>query len=492
MKKLVMFLLIVSVLFSVTLAANGKSDASAGELKPLIWYVPGGAGFPYNETEEAAVYTAFNEMAKEAIGTSVEIRAQGKFGEYNETMPLILASGEYLDLIWTAPWSNDFLKNANDGFYAGLDELLETYGKDILADTREQLEATRINGEIRGVWSQQIAAYNSNIQVQTPMAEKYGWDMDSVKSMRDIEPFLKDIAENEPDLLPFGVSGEPWKLAQNYYGIVNFSVLPNVVGTYVADEDITVINLIESPEYRDWCSLMNDWYKKGYIPKDGLTYSFDQWNQLKNQSRTVFNHHNTYNPQNKAGLRAGVPFDSFRIGKPATITTNIINTINSVSAGSNQKEKAVELLNFLWTDKDAYNTLVWGLEGRHYQWTDATHIKPIEDSGYYTNIPWMWGNTFNSFLTGNQPETLFDEVRELNRTSIKAPSLGFNPNVEEVKTLIASVSAVVDQYNVPVSGGYIDPAKGISEYLDALKKAGVDELIEKLQMQVDAWKKVNK
>jgi hypothetical protein len=82
---------------------------------------------------------------------------------------------------------------------------------------------------------------NSNIQVQTPMAEKYGWDMDSVKSMRDIEPFLKDIAENEPDLLPFGVSGEPWKLAQNYYGIVNFSVLPNVVGTYVADEDITVI-----------------------------------------------------------------------------------------------------------------------------------------------------------------------------------------------------------------------------------------------------------
>jgi putative aldouronate transport system substrate-binding protein len=35
--------------------------------------------------------------------------------------------------------------------------------------------------------------------------------------------------------------------------------------------------------------------------------------------------------------------------------------------------------------------------------------------------------------------------------------------------------------------GYVDPETELPKYLEALKKAGIDELISKLQAQIDAW-----
>jgi putative aldouronate transport system substrate-binding protein len=480
------------VALSTPLFAAGEQEGTAAEPQPLVWYVPGGSGYPYNETEEAAVYEAFNELVEADLGTTVEINVQGKFGEYNETMPLVLASGEYLDIVWTAVWSNDFLQNAYDGFYAGLDSLLEQYGQDILADTRAQLEATRINGEIRGVWSQQIAAYNTVFKTRMDLVDKYGWEPAEIDWLADLEPWLADVDANEPDLVPFGPGVEAWKLVQPYYRIANFGFLQSVVGVYADEDEIEVVNLVQTPEFREWCNLMHDWYQEGYIPQDGLTYTRDQWNQLGNQNKLALAHHNTYNPQNAELEIGGIINNTFRVGDPLTLTTNIINTIQSVSSQSEQQAKSVEFLNWLWTNQEAYNILVWGLEGSHYERVDESHIRPIQDSGYYTNIPWMWGNTFQSYLLPNQEDGLFEEVKMLNDTSLKANVLGFNPDVNELKTLIASISAVIDQYKVPLTGGYVDPDEGIAEFQAALDKAGLPDLIEMLQAQIDEWVEVNK
>ena len=493
MKRVITVVTIAALLFGgAALAFATGSEEVAGSSDPLIWYVPGGNGYPYNETEEAAVYEAFNAMTEEALGVTVDIRTQGAFGEYRDTMPLILASGEDMDLLWTANWSNDFLQNAFDGFLAGLDDLLVEYGQDILADTAEQLEATRVNGEIRAVWSQQIAVYNTQITVNMDLVEEYGWDFESVQTFEDVVPFLQDVVQNEPEFIPYGPKENPWGLIWPYYGITGPGVLGSVLGMYAEDESRTIFNLIESDEYRQWAELMYEWNQAGYVPQDGLTYTTDQWRQLQNQARLAMFHHNTYNPQNAEIERAGTLYKAFRIGDGYTITGNIINTLQAIHSQSERKEDAMRLLNFLWTDSDAYNTLVWGLEGRHYERTGPNRITPIQDSGYYTNIPWMWGNTFHGYLLSHQDDGLFEEVADLNASSLKVPSLGFNPNLDEIKTLVATVTAVKDQYETQVGGGYIDPAVGIPQYVEALQQAGIDELIELLQAQIDGWAAANR
>ncbi len=493
--KRTLFLLIAALLVLATatpLFAAGQRDAAVAEDEPLIWYVPGGGGYPYTEADERDVYAAFNDLLERDLGTTVEINVQGSFGEYDERMPLILASGEYMDILWTAVWSNDFLQNASDGFYAGLDDLLEEYGKDILADIREQLEATRVDGQIRAIWSQQIAAYNSVFSVRMDLVEKYGWTPEAVQSLADIEPWLADVRDNERELIPFGPGSEAWKLIQPYYGIGSLGFLDGVIGVRVAEAEPEVINLIQTPEFREWTNLMYSWQTQGFIPEDGLTYTRDQWAQFMNQARLAFSHHNTYNPQLAEREVAGVMTKTYRIGEPMTLTSNITNTLHAVHSRSVQKEKAVEMLNWLWTNSEAYNILVWGLEGRHYERLGANQIRPIQDSGYYTNLPWMWGNTFIGYLLPGQDEGLFDEVARLNEESLKANILGFNADRSAIRTLVASVSAVVDQYENPLEGGWVNPEQGIAEFQAALDRAGLQDLIDALQAQIEEWWAVNR
>jgi len=169
-------------------AAGGGESSSTATSEPLVWYMPGGNGFPYNEAAQKAVDDKFNELVQKAIGTTVEINYPGTFSDYNTKMPLILASGERMDLFWTATWSNNFLQAVANGYCAGLDDLLVKYGQDILKDTKDQLEATRVDGQIRGVWSQQIAAYQDVVYAQRPIVEKYGFDMSKVKSLLSMAP----------------------------------------------------------------------------------------------------------------------------------------------------------------------------------------------------------------------------------------------------------------------------------------------------------------
>ena len=50
------------------------------------------------------------------------------------------------------------------------------------------------------------------------------------------------------------------------------------------------------------------------------------------------------------------------------------------------------LLNLLNTDKEIYNTLVWGVEGKHYKKVADNRIETIKDSGFQMGSPWEFGN----------------------------------------------------------------------------------------------------
>ncbi len=483
MKKIIYVLMLV--LMAGTLFAAGQADAAddSEKLTELIWYVPGG---PY--TDSAVVYDALNEMFNRDLGINVEIKATGGFGEYRETMPLAMASGEKFDLVWTASWCNTFLDAATDGLYAPLDELLPKYAPTIWKDTGDSLEATRVDGKIRAVWAQQIAAYTSNVILRQPLIDKYGWDVSTIQTIQDIEPFLADIKANEPDLIPLSTR-QPlsiWQLPFLQYA--GLGVIEPILAVRVEDETVTVFNLLEDPEYIAIIELAWDWYQKGYIAKDGLTYNNDQWTQMANAGKIGIDVHNTWVPGSEVStspygeLTFRVPF-----GQSFQNTNNITSTLNAVSAASDNKEAAVRLLEYLWTNEEAYNALVWGLSGKHYEELEGGFIRPNPDSGYYTNMPWVFGNTFMSYLKEGQNPEANALVYDLNQNAKKASVMGFIINLEDIQTLVASIDTVREQYNNAVCSGYMDPAVELPKYQAELKKAGIDELIAEVQAQIDAW-----
>lgn len=489
MKKMVSILLCLAFLLAVLpVAAGGQGEGGEGKDAPeLIWYVPGGSGFPYGLEDEQEVYSKLNAMIHRDLGFTVDIRATGGFGEYRETMPLAMAAGEDFDLVWTAHWCNSFMDAAGDGYYAGLDELLPEYAPTIWKDTKDALESTRVNGEIRGVWSQQIAAKTSNFFLLQNMIDKYGWDTAAIHELKDLEPLLARIQADEPEMIPLSIRKPMAEWMTHDMGYGEIGILIELLAIRLDDKSCRVFNLATDPAYVEYIKLARDWFAKGYIPKDGLTYNNDQWNQMVNSGKVAIKLHNTWIPgKEKNGTSFGDTWVQFPFDGPSVMQGgNITATLNAVSSRSKHPEEAVRLLEYLWTNEEAYNLLTWGLEGEHFS-RNGDYITPIQDGGYYTNIPWVFGNTFISYLKEGENPAANGLIYRLNQDAVKSPLMGFALEMDPIKTLVASVSSVKEQYYMAVVGGYVGDGE-YNQYVAALEQAGINELISEIQGQIDAW-----
>jgi putative aldouronate transport system substrate-binding protein len=100
----------------------------------------------------------------------------------------------------------------------------------------------------------------------------------------------------------------------------------------------------------------------------------------------------------------------------------------------------------------------------------------------------MYGNQFLAYFKEGQSITDWDDTMALNRNAKPSPALGFAFDSVPVQTELASVSAVVKEYELSLSTGSVDPARVLPEFLDKLKGAGSERIIAEVQKQLDAWK----
>ena len=62
---------------------------------------------------------------------------------------------------------------------------------------------SQINGVNYGVPTDKEFAVNGGFVWNKDLADKYNLDMPSVESVEDLEPMLKVIKENEPNVIPY-------------------------------------------------------------------------------------------------------------------------------------------------------------------------------------------------------------------------------------------------------------------------------------------------
>ena len=89
----------------------------------------------------------------------------------------------------------------------------------------------------------------------------------------------------------------------------------------------------------------------------------------------------------------------------------------------------------------------------------------------------------------------FEDRREENKkfmqNAVASPIYGFNLNPESVKGAVASISNVESQYLGGLLTGELNPEEYIPKFVQALKDAGIDEVVQEAQTQLDAWLKAN-
>ncbi|MFR5073294.1 MAG: ABC transporter substrate-binding protein [Bianqueaceae bacterium] len=197
-----------------------------------------------------------------------------------------------------------------------------------------------------------------------------------------------------------------------------------------------------------------------------------------------------YKPGVEADMKTRYGYDVYvqPMGQPVLSTGSITATVTAVSRTSENPERAMMLINLVNTDKELYNLLVFGEEGKHYTKESDTRIKVT--SGY-SGLAWAIGCQFNAYLVDGQDDDVWEETKRLNGEAKMSHLLGFYFDDTNVKDQIANVGAVEGTFATGGTYGLlpIEEEKEVQAKMTQAKMdAGYQDIMDELQRQLDQWK----
>lgn len=490
MKRLSAILLAAVLAFGAagcTDKADKQGDGS-GDVPTLTWYVPGD---PQNDIAE--INAAASKITREKIGADIELKFIDT-GAYKERMSMNMASSTEFDLCFIGylyPYSDA----VDMGGLLEIGDLLEKYAPELLKSMPSYfLEAATTENGIYAVPNQQITGFGTGVYIRKDLAEKYNVDTSKINNFEDLEPFAQLIKDNEPELVPSVKLTSASFIEKDGMDskITSMAISSPTVWWDVEKEK--AIPLYEMPGIKESVKKVNEWYKKGYIRQDvainsdsGLGDSYSRAGRYAIVTET-----------NKPGVLSdiktmtGYEYVEAFTTPPVMAYNSPLSTTIAVSRTSKHPEEAVKFINLVNTDKELYNIFCFGIEGKHYT-CENNRVYQKENSGYAPSADWKFGNQFNAMLKEGQNDDDWEKTVELNNMAVKAPFMGIFFNTEDILTELAQISKVNEQYvTALMDTGVQDPDTYWDEYISAMKKAGIDKVIDHYQTQINDFMKNKK
>ena len=499
-KKKAMALLLVSVMAGSMLAGCGSDNASSsndGSSKSadssnqdsytVKILAPGDAS-----TDDCAkISEAASKITEEKFNTKVELTRVG-FGSYDQQVNLTLASSEKLDLMYE--YCGNVTSAISSGQIVPITDYLDSYGSDMKSQISDSdWKCVTFNGDIYGVPANKEKATGWGFAMNKEMADATGIDYSSIKTEEELEPLLEKVKEMYPDVYPIVSNNGSMSL------MTDQDDLGGDIGSLesASGDNTTVINYYGTDEYMNEMKLRYDWAQKGLIMPDAST-STENANSLIGAGKGFGRFTNT-----KPGIEkemekeVGKEVVVLEMVKPYTTTTRV-DIVWYVPHNSEKPERAVQVLNEIYTNPDLANLFINGLEGKHYEFVDkekglVNYPEGVNASNTgYTSLPWAWPNETISYIWEGLDSDIWDQIQEFNKDATVSPAKGFAWDNTEVQNEVTACANVVAKYGPALECGSLDPETTIPKFLDELKAAGADTIIAEKQKQLDAWLEANK
>lgn len=465
-----------------------ETDNSGSETAELIWYQVGSA-----QKDSDIVLEKVNEYTKQKIGVRLNIINVG-WGDYNQKMKAVINSGDDWDLCFTSSWTNDYLQNAQKGAFLELDEYLKEEGKEMFENIDSRFwKAAQVGGKTYGVPSEKEIG-NCPMWVFTKeYVDKYRIPYEEIHTLEDLEPWLKLIKENEPEVVPLYVT-------KDYTAPTYMDKIQDPVGIEYGDDTLTVRNVFETERMKSTLHTMRRYYEAGYINEDAATASDDP-----SIRRFVTKGDGQPYAEIVWGKDLGYEVVASQIMDTKVTNASARGALTAVNRNSQYPEKAVELLNLINTDKYLRNLLNYGIEGIHWKKAEVPEDEKAAAEGkdyiYNTkaavdrtkgkdySVPyWVQGGLFNTYVLENEPIDKWATFKEFNDASEEAPSFGFDFHLEPVSAQVAGFRNVLDEFGKALYTGSVEPDDYLPKLQEKLEAAGIQEVIDEMQRQIDEWK----
>ena len=473
-KKLLLVCLCSMLIISIG-GCNKGTNSKGEEVTTLKVFMIGN-----EENDNPLVIGEVNKLLEKEIGVNLDWNLIAT-GSFTQKMSLMMASSETFDICFTG-FVNPFVNSARDGAFLELNQLIDKEAPKLKALLPQYLwDAATIDGKIYAVPNQQINAVVSSIFTFESYAKKYNIDASKIKNTADLEPYLEQVKQQQPDKWAYRVDN-----AGQFGAGDNYEVVTPGLAIKKGDPQAQLLNYFETPEYLEGVKITRSWFEKGYIRQDIASVMDDNSDYLA--GKYVFSH-SGWGLASSASTLSKFPGEKpyyIITGKPYLTTDLCDSTMLAISRTSKNPKKAIKYIETINTNKEIYNLLSHGIEGKHYTRTDNDHIKYVPKSGYAPNHPWAFGNQFNSYVMEGNDVDIWDKEKAFNLSAEQSPLLGFRPNKDNVTTEMAQVMAVVQEFK-GLDKGSADVTKAYPQMIERLKNAGLEKIKAEYQKQINEF-----
>lgn len=368
------------------------------------------------------------------------------------------------------------------------------------SDYMNQVNLMLASGEQLDLFQAYNTSHLKYIQDGTALdiTEKLGIDMSQVTKPEDLTAVFAKVKEAYPDMTIIDPNRAN-ALFESYLGKIDkIDPLGDNIASPVSgvayQDNATVVDMYETTDFKELCELTRSWFEAGYYASDAATTTATTAELL--MSGNCFG---TFcglgNPKiaQQYTNNYGHPFENVQISDSMIWSGN--GGAWMVNSGCKDPSAACKFMNLLYTDAYVDNLLVYGEEGVDYKldengcavapdgYTDLNSVAYTNNMNYY-----FWGN---KWLTYPVAGGLYGEEKETNKQQNydgdHSNYYGFLYDYSDKEAEYTACQNIVEEYKKSLWVGAADVDTTLAEMTKRLKAAGMDDLIQAKQEQLDAW-----
>lgn len=502
MKKKILLLFMCVTMIGINLLGcssnekqtNSNTEKSEGSEEPeedvyTVTMVIGGTQQP----DEARIEAKINEILEKELNANLDLVVL-PWGSKTQQIQLMLSGDEKIDCLYTDATSSAQYMRA--GQIIDMTELINQYGTNVKEIFGEDiLESNAIDNFIFGIPTQIERGSIPAIFMRKDITQKYNIDISQIKEPQDMEAIFEIVKAGEPDMTMLYSSSKDDPPVDRLNG---FDTLgdANMLGVLMNQEESTeIVNLFASDWYMDTTMMIHDWFEKGYINQDAGTDP-ENWRSVF-KAGNLFSIFFTCHPATAIEFQTstGYEFEIVTFNDYAIKNSSAYSGTNySIAQNSENPEKTMQVLDYIYGSSEIMNLLNWGEEGVDYEIVDEENgIIDYPDGvtadnvGYSLNLGWELPNQFITHVWQGSELGIWAKMNEYNDEAHTSKALGFIFDSTGLENQIAALSNVVAQYKGPINSGSVDPEEYIPKFLADLEAAGINEIISNKQEQFDKW-----
>lgn len=477
-----------------TAQVSTATDTPKLDFVELNFYYPGAS-----KKELPVIQEAMDKYLKEKLNCNLKLMPID-WSVWSQKYPILLQSGEQIDLIFTSA-DNGYFQNIAKNAYQPLNDLLEKYGQGIKSVINPvYLQAAAVNGELYAMGVNKDLGQSNGIFFRKDICDKYGFDVEKITGLEDLEPMLQTIKEKEPTFVPFymikGTNPEfRLVLTNELYKEDRYEF--NRIFRYIAfdKQEKKFVNTLEVPGYVNEVKLLRDWYEKGYINKDATTAQTSEHDTFKAGKSWMFL--STSQPGQMEFFKDRNGFDLYMKDMSDGIisTDGATGALTAIGRTSKDPARAMMVLNLAYEDEYFINLFHRGIENVHYVKKSENVISIPEgyatwdDTGWNPGVNWEFGNQFKQYLKDSDDPEKFVKLDAYNKSLKEAELLGFYFDTSKIVTEVAAVNNAWNEFSPILGTGAANAEETISKAINKMKANGLDKMISEFQSQYDEWAK---